>query len=348
MNKYKVAIIGCGSIGALKPDKYDSPSTPNILTHAHAVYNHKQTDLVAVLDQDHEKIERAAAKWKKDKIIRAYRGDHIHCLDLLRIDKPDILILATPTDTHYSILKNIIEFHYHKPRLIIAEKPFCENLEQAKEIAYLYQEFNIPILVNYTRRFETAHRTVKLWIDSGYLGQIRHCRIIYTRGLKREASHAIDLCNWWFGNCLLGYIMEYQEGFYPHDSILCDYSKDDPSYTVYLRYKDGPKIYLSPMDGRDYSIFEIDILGTEGRVRIVNHGLQIQKYSVIPEPVYGDYNTLNYTNDSYIESCMTTALIDVLNNTISYLEDSGHLYCTAQDAVAVHRIYDMLRIKAIE
>ena len=49
MSIYKVSIIGCGSIGANKPDHIDSPITENILTHAHAVYHHQKTELFALV-----------------------------------------------------------------------------------------------------------------------------------------------------------------------------------------------------------------------------------------------------------------------------------------------------------
>jgi len=356
MNRYKVAIVGCGSIGATKPDKYDSPKTYNILTHAHAVYNHVQTDLVAVVDTDMEKLTWATAKWKKnDAVVHAYHKGHGYTddmviADMLRISQPDIIVLAIPTETHCSVLESVIDSArrgHHKPRLVIAEKPFCSDYEQAEHIAQLYQREGIPILINYTRRFDPAHQEVKRWIQSGKLGEIRHCRVIYGRGLKREACHAIDLCNWWFGPCRQGSILDYLDTD-PKD-FLCDYSTADPSYTAQLKYENGTRVFLSPMDGRDYSIFEIDVLGSAGRITLTNHGLSCQHYPVMAEPVYGDYNTLDHVaNNINDHSGMKQALLYALCNAVDHLETGKPLLCTPADALAAHKIYDMLRIKSIE
>uniref|UniRef100_A0A6M3ILN8 Putative oxidoreductase family protein n=1 Tax=viral metagenome TaxID=1070528 RepID=A0A6M3ILN8_9ZZZZ len=361
MNRYKVAIVGCGSIGALKPDKYDSPKTHNILTHAHAVYNHAQADLVALVDADLEKSRDAAARWRKDGIIiHAYGAtlgsiilpydSKITISNMLRINKPDIIILATPTETHCSVLESMIvavRCGHHKPKLVIAEKPFCSDYEQAEHIAQLYQREGIPILINYTRRFDPVHQEVNRWIQSGKLGEIRHCRVIYGRGLKREACHAIDLCNWWFGPCRQGSILDYLDTD-PKD-FLCDYSTADPSYTAQLKYENGTRVFLSPMDGRDYSIFEIDVLGSAGRITLTNHGLSCQHYPVMAEPVYGDYNTLDHVaNNINDHSGMKQALLYALCNVVDHLETGKPLLCTPADALAAHKIYDMLRIKSIE
>ncbi len=42
---YKVAIIGAGSIGALKDDGVDYLRSPNVLTHANAVTANPRTEL---------------------------------------------------------------------------------------------------------------------------------------------------------------------------------------------------------------------------------------------------------------------------------------------------------------
>jgi len=63
MTKYKALICGAGSIGALKPDEFDSPESKQIYTHAHACYSHPNIDLVGIVDQDFEKASKAGTKW---------------------------------------------------------------------------------------------------------------------------------------------------------------------------------------------------------------------------------------------------------------------------------------------
>lgn len=50
MKKYNALIIGAGSIGGLKPEKFDNRKTKNILTVAHAFYKNKRIDLKGFVD----------------------------------------------------------------------------------------------------------------------------------------------------------------------------------------------------------------------------------------------------------------------------------------------------------
>ncbi len=63
MKQYTAAIIGCGSIGALKPDEYDHKEGKNILTHAHALYNNIQIKEIIFIDSDEDKMNAARMKW---------------------------------------------------------------------------------------------------------------------------------------------------------------------------------------------------------------------------------------------------------------------------------------------
>ena len=95
MNKqYTAVVIGCGSIGALKEDKYDSPEEPakgaslSILTHAHAYYDHPRIDLLGFVDSDIDKRLSAATKWNA-----------LSCEDITGFSSPDIISVCTPTES---------------------------------------------------------------------------------------------------------------------------------------------------------------------------------------------------------------------------------------------------------
>jgi predicted dehydrogenase len=61
---YNAIIIGCGSIGTTKDNKYDDPEkNDNILTIAHAFHNHPQIKLIGVIDSDPVKAKQAGDKW---------------------------------------------------------------------------------------------------------------------------------------------------------------------------------------------------------------------------------------------------------------------------------------------
>lgn len=326
MKTYTAAVIGAGSIGALKPDKYDSPKSKNILTHCHALHVHPQIDLVAIIDTDIDKAKQAAGKWNTKWYELYY--DQVQTL------WPDIVIIATPTETHHKIL---LQTPHYNPKLVICEKPFTDNIRQAKEVIDAYKAANIPLMVNYTRRFDPAVQTVKEMIEQEKVGKAQNCRIVYNRGLRRDGSHAIDLLNYFFGECAGGHLEQPGYSFN-------DYSKEDPTYAVYLGYERCPHVALSPTDGRHYSIFEVDILMEKARFTFVDHGLRCNTYP-LKDSVYGDYKDLCYKLIATRETGLNVALYNLVENAVDYLEKrTKKLFCTGNDALKVHEVYDLLGV----
>ncbi|GAF95039.1 unnamed protein product, partial [marine sediment metagenome] len=100
---------------------------------------------------------------------------------------------------------------------------------------------------------------------------------------------------------------------------------------------------LLPTDGAVFSMFEIDILGTKARYTFIEHGKLLAKYSIMPEPTYGDYSTLNY-NCTFQTTKLTKALLYAAENAIHCIDKGESLLCNANDAINVHKIYHRLGI----
>ncbi|GAG04909.1 unnamed protein product, partial [marine sediment metagenome] len=202
MNKYNIIILGCGSIGSTKPNKYDSPDTEAILTWAHAFYNLKEKYDISLcfIDSELKKANKAKEKWggKAYPDLEEFNKDN-------RNNEKRIFVVAVPTQKHFKVLSKVLKF---KPDLVIAEKPFTDHFEDAKTIRRLYFKKNVPLLIDYIRRFDPITRAVKNAIDLGILGKIQQCRIIYNRGFKREASHALDLMCFFLGEYETGIILD--------------------------------------------------------------------------------------------------------------------------------------------
>ena len=78
--RYTAVLLGAGSIGALKPNEFDSPDTEEILTHAHAIYNHPKINLLGIIDSNINKAKKAGNKWKKTgegKLISGLVGGYM-------------------------------------------------------------------------------------------------------------------------------------------------------------------------------------------------------------------------------------------------------------------------------
>lgn len=313
---YKALIIGCGSIGALKDNQYDSPSHPSqILTHAHAYYEHPDIELVGVVDSDLGKTKQAGLKWN----CPAYHGFGYNF-------KADIISVCTPTETHYDILKQILNI---KPKLVIAEKPFCSNLQEAEKITKLYEKANIPILINYTRRFDLIGSRILNKIKNGEYGEIYHARCLYGRGLLRDGCHGIDIFNW---------ILEKTNHIEKQTAII-DYLTTDPSYCLHLMYEKCFETYIIAVDSRNYGLFEIEFVTEKGIISFTKWGWHIHISTPEPEKTYGQYQSL-IRNKEFLATGLNMALYNMVQNAVDFLNKKADLKCTVEDAIKVHKVIE--------
>ncbi len=320
-DRYSAVIIGAGSIGALKPDKYDSPNTENILTHAHAIYNNPETELIAIVDNDIDKANKAADKWSCKPLYDLQDAPFLY--------GSDIYVVATPTHTHKRILESVLTL---KPKIVIAEKPFTRGFIEAKMVSDLYEKNNIPLVVNYSRRFTFEYGQIKEMIDSEKWGKVLNCNFYYNRGLKHEGCHAIDLFNYFFGELIDGNIIL--------DNSICDYSQFDPTYAAFFTYQKCPYIFMFPVDGRKISIFEMNIMFEKARVSFVDHGTKLNIYELTTEEIYDNTKVLSSTPTKTINTQLTKSLSCLIDNTVNYLDGNmDFLLCTDKDAIEVHEVY---------
>lgn len=214
------AIIGCGNIGC-ELSKY-KPGL--IITHLGA-YNKLGIKVIGICDVNVEK----AKKYSKN-VFSNYK-------DLLR-QKPTIVSVCTPDDTHYEILKEITK--YSSVKGIWAEKPFTKNLKQADKIIEICKKKNIKLMVNHFRRYDSFYTSIKNKL--GLLGEIQRVVCYYSGGIVTIGSHLLDLLDMLFGRCL---------------------SVDG----LRLKFK-GFYVDLVPVKG--VSVMEIDIMGDKGRLDIIS------------------------------------------------------------------------------
>jgi predicted dehydrogenase len=316
MKKYNAIIIGAGSIGALKDEKYDSPKTKNILTIAHAMYRNPDIDLKYIVDVDNDKGQRAAQKWQ---------CKHITHLDDIIQQEIDIVAVCTPTNTHNAVIKNVVK--HIKPQIIIAEKPFCSTTREAKEIVRLCHKNDIILVIDYIRRYDTSLPIIHSLVE---YSDVYNVTVQYNRGFIHEACHAVDMMNYWFGDCKSVSVFNKKN--------IIDRDKTDPAAFICCEHEYATVNYL-PVDGREYSIFEIQIMTSKGKILITDHGKRIHYYKTIPEPTYGNYKTLTQKPE-IIKTELTTALSNMIDECVKILDGCFWITCTGEDALKVHDVID--------
>ncbi len=264
-SRYRAAIIGAGRIGS----GFDAPDSPHVLTHAHAIATHSRADLAAIVDTDHVRGVEEARKWGT-----TFFPD---IDDMFTTMKPDIIVIATPDDTHAKLLQQVVG---KNPRLIICEKPVATSEGEA----HMLRELNIgvPILVNFRRRFDTIAQRVAREIQDGVHGTVISASGIYDRGIFHNGSHMLDLARMLFGE---------MKSATPHFS-LDDLPDGLPSVSGVATFERCPEFFLMHGDGRHYSLFELDICMEKKRIRFFDEGMRIEISKVVNDPLFAGFKTL--------------------------------------------------------
>ncbi len=82
---------------------------------------------------------------------------------------PDIVDIITPPVTHLEYIRKSVEA---APKAIICQKPFCLDLDEAREAVHLSESAGIPVVVHENFRFQPWYRAIKAEIDQGAIGDI--------------------------------------------------------------------------------------------------------------------------------------------------------------------------------
>src|SRR4026207_601978 len=95
--------------------------------------------------------------------------------DLLADKKIELVIVNTPSVTHYDYAKQVIQAAKH----LIVEKPFTATVEQAEELIALAKKKKVKLSVYHNRRYDSDYRTIKKILDEKWLGNIVDTEIRY-------------------------------------------------------------------------------------------------------------------------------------------------------------------------
>jgi UDP-2-acetamido-3-amino-2,3-dideoxy-glucuronate N-acetyltransferase len=95
--------------------------------------------------------------------------------------KPDGVIIATPSLTHYTLGKKVIAAGIP----LYVEKPLATTLSDAQALVALAEANNLPLMVGHLLLYHPAINRIKSLIDEGVLGKIRYIqsdRLNYNKG----------------------------------------------------------------------------------------------------------------------------------------------------------------------
>jgi D-apiose dehydrogenase len=132
--------------------------------------------------------------------------------ELLAAVTPDIMVIATPTASHFEIAQQALNRNIH----VLCEKPFATTVEEASQLVRLARERGVKIAVNNEFRFMKCHAAAKALIGSPEFGELQfvHMHQSFRANAETEAgwrgsdpertckefgTHVFDLCRYFFG-----------------------------------------------------------------------------------------------------------------------------------------------------
>lgn len=257
---FKAGIIGCGRIGSLFDD--DS-RRKTISSHAGAYSTIGEIKLVAACDLDAGRLQKCGQKWAIPSLYQDYKK-----MLMLMGEKLDILSICTPNSTHLDIVKEAIKT---KIKVIFCEKPIADSLENADEMIRLCKEKDVFLQINHQRRFDKLHREIKNFINNGLLGKIQQVSFYYTRGIANTGSHMFDLLRFFFGDA------KWIQVIYSKNK---SENLEDPNIDGILKFKNGIFCTIQACDSRYFQLFELDCLGSQGRLKLKHDGRDLDFWTI--------------------------------------------------------------------
>jgi predicted dehydrogenase len=317
LKKFKVLIVGAGRIGAF----FDEPKSKDVLTHAHAFYQHQGFEIIGFVDKDRKQAQKAALVWGG----QAYANVAEAC----NSNKIDLVVNATPDNAHCGTLKQLIK---QPIKLIFTEKPLATNLGDAKKIVALTKTKKVRIAVNYSRRFVPDFIKLSRDIKQGVYGDYLTGSGYYGKGFLHNGSHLIDLLLF-----LIGKVKRVAPLNWHYD-----YLKTDPSLSAVLYFDNQQPFFMQCIDSRLYTIFEIDLVFSKARIRIVDSGFSVEYYQVKKDQRYAGYKKLELVKKN--KTNLSLSLYYAADNLYNYLQGKAKLGCSLADGYkTVQTIFNVLK-----
>jgi predicted dehydrogenase len=113
--------------------------------------------LVAVADRDRTRAESAG--------VQAF-GD---AGQMLAAIEADIIDIATPPETHLDLITQALAYG---PKAVICQKPFCGDIDSARQAVSLAARADIPLVVHENFRFQPWYRALRDHLAAGRIGTV--------------------------------------------------------------------------------------------------------------------------------------------------------------------------------
>jgi len=310
-----VGIVGCGNIAGLADD---DAKKRHIYTHAKAIGLLDRLALSACCDADETRLNQFSERWD-------IPGKYLALEQMLREEKIDILVVATPTDFHY---EHVLLGLSSNVKVIFCEKPLTWEIKQGIELIKRAEQLNKLLVVNYMRRWDSFYLECKKLLESGKLGRVETVVAYVDTALYMNSIHMLDMIMFFCGAVysVVGYLDKLNKPRIVH-------GKKDFGGIAMIRHKNGIITFVKATgESQRNHFFELDIQCTKGRMRILNDDMKYEVYRFEDSPQHKGLDELTLervrSNDNRDER-VVNAYLDMLD----YLEHKKQPLFPAREAL---------------
>ena len=125
-----------------------------------ASMNHSELKVKGIYDKDTERLLQ---------VSRTYWLDSYSSYEkMLEDDDIDIIYLATPPKSHYSLSVDIFKSHKH----FICERPLATTMKHIEKMTSLAENKDRIYAINFPMIYESTYKKIKQLLDEDYIGRL--------------------------------------------------------------------------------------------------------------------------------------------------------------------------------
>lgn len=206
--------------------------------------------------------------------------------------KPEIVSVCTPDETHYRIVRNTTR--YHPVKVIFCEKPISVKVKEAESMVQTCEQFGVKLAINHSRRWDPAHRKIKEFLE------------------QKEGE-------WNIGDPV-AYAGRYSGGEIRDGVHMADLA-------LWYGFKDRDLMNVAT----PYLVFEADLWGSEGLIRILGNGSNIQLWKPKPSQRYLRLQELEHVESLEDKYDFSKAMMKAVEDLVECARSDKQPECTGTD-----------------
>lgn len=231
-------------------------STQYVMTHARSLSVHPAYYLEAAVDPNEE---------NRTAFVEIYdRPAYASIVEAAQHHDFDIAVVASPTACHGQDIVAVLS-NCKKVKFILCEKPLHHQTEIAQEIVSICKSSKVQLFVNYMRCCDPGAIEVFRRIKTGIISPPFKGVAWYTKGLRHNGSHLINLLQKWLGD-----IKTWKKINYIKPMLFGDADID-----VQIKFETGQVTFLACPEESFYH-HGIDLMAVNGRLRYDKGGTEIE------------------------------------------------------------------------